>query len=326
MLSGEFELDLVTTEPEKFVDARGEGLEVHGGVFESSIRGEVRALREYLRENEPSAVVQLTDPPVHGTIAGFLSKRYGVPFVYRYAGDRFYEYRVTRASKKLPLFVLNNVVGRVPLRYADRFIVLGPTGRKRLEERGIDPYMVEVLPPSVDSSLFSRTVNDAAPGIPEDAKVVLLVGRLSRMKGLGLLKRTIPEVLRERNDLHFLFVGGGRGELSLPEEHSDSVSLVGSVPPQEMPSYYAEADLLAHPALTEGLPRVLIEALTTGTPVLARDVGEIGSVTSNTFETDEQFVEMLVNFERLPLDDASSFSRESLKKDYVDFFRGLVQH
>jgi glycosyltransferase involved in cell wall biosynthesis len=139
------------------------------------------------------------------------------------------------------------------------------------------------------------------------------------MKGFDALGEAIPRVLATRDDLHFVFVGVDRVP-RVPNRYGDHLTAVGRVDPAEMPRYFARADVFLHPSLSEGLPRVLGEALFSHTPVLARDVGEIGSVTDNTFTTNDEMVSMLLDFEDLPLDDPTPLSRSSLRPDYVDFY------
>ncbi|WP_436911286.1 glycosyltransferase family 4 protein [Halosimplex marinum] len=322
MLDGEFALHLVTTDPDAFDEAVLSRVAVFGADRASTRRGEFRAALGYLREREPAAVVQLTKPPLHGSMVAPLARRNGVPFVYRYAGDRFVTFRVTRGWKRATAFGLNNVLGRLPVRLATAAIAMGPAGRRRLVDRGVDPESVAILPPSVDPDRFDGEPS-AAPFDAAAGKTVAFLGRLSRLKGAATLERTIPEILRERPDLRFVFVGDRGYDLSLPAASARRVTHVGRVPPDRVPDCLAAADLLVHPSLTEGLPRAVLESLAVGTPVLARDVGDVGYATGNTFETDAEFVRRVVDLESLPLDDVEPFTVDALAPDCVSFFESV---
>jgi len=65
---------------------------------------------------------------------------------------------------------------------------------------------------------------------------------------------------------------------------------------------------------------VVLEALAAETPVLARDVGDVASVTDNTFQADGELVDALTDFETLPLDDVTPFTVDALAPRYRDFF------
>lgn len=298
------------------------GYTIFGRELSSTLRGSFRALAQYLNTHDPSALLQITDPPIHGTLAGFLARRHDVPFVYRYSGDRFYEYRVTKGRERVVAFGLGAVLGRVPIRFATQHITLGPTGKRRLIARGVAPDRIVTLPPAVDLDRFENP-DPAALEVPGDRKVVLFVGRLSYLKGAETLEYVIPHILNRRDDLQFVCVGRVEQELDLSSSAREHVTVVGRVPPDAVPSYMAAADLLVHPSLTEGVPRVLLEALAVGTPVLARDVGDVASITDNTFRTDTELLGELTVLESLPLDDVTPFTREHLAPRYRRFFEQL---
>jgi glycosyltransferase involved in cell wall biosynthesis len=65
----------------------------------------------------------------------------------------------------------------------------------------------------------------------------------------------------------------------------------------------------------------LLESLAAGTPVLARDVGDVASVTDNTFDSDKELENRLTNLESIPLEDVSPFTPEHLEPAYRDFFQ-----
>jgi len=121
-------------------------------------------------------------------------------------------------------------------------------------------------------------------------------------------------------DLQFVLVGDKQDTLEIPTQYRDHVTLQGKISPEVIPNYYHKSDLLVHPSLTEGIPRVVLEALASGTRVIARNAGDISSVTGNTFNTDDEFVSMVSRFESLQLDDVGSFSRDALKPKYRSFF------
>jgi glycosyltransferase involved in cell wall biosynthesis len=54
----------------------------------------------------------------------------------------------------------------------------------------------------------------------------------------------------------------------------------GETCPQADPAHYQAASLLVHPSRSEGLPCVLVEALLSGCPVIATDVGGISELVS----------------------------------------------
>lgn len=284
-----------------------------------TLLGSIQALSEYLQSHNPKALLQITDPAVDGTIAGVLASRHDVPFVYRYSGDRFYEYRVATGRERFVAFALGNVLGRVPLRFATQYIALGPNGKDRLSAHGVSRDQIAILPPAVDVTRFDDP-DPPSLDIPPKRSQILFVGRISKLKGAETLERAIPRVLSNREDLQFVFVGDVQRELAVPRDVQDHITYCGPVSPENIGDYMAAADLLLHPSLTEGIPRVLLESLAVGTPVLARNVGDIESVTDNTFDSDGELVRRLTKLEEIPLDDVTPYTLEELAPSYQKFF------
>jgi glycosyltransferase involved in cell wall biosynthesis len=320
MLSENFDLTLISTQEKEFEFAE-RYYTVYDESHHSTFSNGILSLKKYFQRHDPLVVTQLTQPPTHGTIVGSLASKFDTPFVYRYSGDRFYGYRVRQGWRKWGTFMIDNMIGRIPLYIAKKYIALGPTGKARLVDRGVPPSEITILPPGVDPSRFSHhSVPRINLNVPEDRSIVLFLGRCNRLKGLGTLERTIPSIIDRRSDIHLVLVGSGDSVLHLPPDYRDHVTTVGQVPPDQVPAYLRRADLLVHPSLTEGVPRAVLEALFTNTPVVARAVGDIPFVTTNTFSGDDEFIEMVCDFETLEVDEPSRFRRENLKQDYNRFY------
>jgi glycosyltransferase involved in cell wall biosynthesis len=140
----------------------------------------------------------------------------------------------------------------------------------------------------VSSSLYDRELASVPRTRPEGAPFrVLYVGFLRRAKGIDTLLRAFEAFLKRRPDAELHVVGvygtddssGAEIEASVRRlESSGSVRFLGhrAFGP-ELFSCYANADVLVLPSLSEGTPRVLIEARALGCPVIATRVGGIPS-------------------------------------------------
>jgi glycosyltransferase involved in cell wall biosynthesis len=116
--------------------------------------------------------------------------------------------------------------------------------------------------------------------ISERKNIVGYIGRLSEEKGVLNFVKTIPEIIKERDDLEFLIGGDGqlRNEIEayLDENNLNSkVKLVGWIPHDKLPDYMNELKLLVLPSYTEGLPNIMLEAMACETSVLATPVGGV---------------------------------------------------
>lgn len=318
MLNKEFELHHVTSKPEKFCSDIPKYFEIHSPVQGNTHIDAARCLNAYFNNNTPDVVTQIGRVPVDGNIIS-LFKNKDTKFVCRYSGDLFYEYKLDSGVRMVSSYIIKNIMGKMPMNSASKFIAMGPRQKSRLISRGLKPTDVEVLPPPIDTErLFpSSSVN---LGIPPEKNVILYVGRVSERKGAKTLETIIPEVLDKRQDLHFVLVGAVNYKLRFAKRYENQVTIVGSVSPDEVPKYHKLADLYIHPSLTEGISRSLLEAISSDTPVITRDVGDQAYATTNYFTTDDDLVSMIVDFEALPNSDPSRFSIKKLKKKYVKFF------
>lgn len=111
------------------------------------------------------------------------------------------------------------------------------------------------LPPAADRP-------PAPPGL--DRPYVLAVGTDTARKNLGLLDALAPEL--ERHGLDVVIAGGGRPYMT---PGGGRARRLGYVQEALLPALYANAAVLAMPSTYEGFGLPCIEAMATGTPVVA---------------------------------------------------------
>jgi phosphatidylinositol alpha-1,6-mannosyltransferase len=170
-------------------------------------------------------------------------------------------------------------------RDVDALTYLGDYTRARLA-RAVAPYddRLRRLVPAVDSTHFHPDAGGAerreSLGLAS-RPVVVCVSRLMPRKGQDVLVRALPEIRRRVPDAALVLVGGGpsRSRLKrLAVEHAvdEHVVFVGSVPHDDLPSWYGVGDVFAMPCRervggldVEGLGMVFLEAAACGLPVVA---------------------------------------------------------
>lgn len=143
-----------------------------------------------------------------------------------------------------------------------------------------------LLENGVDHALFyprDRGRCRRALGLPEQGKIVLFVGDLTREKGAGELA-TAWAAVRDASTSPVHLVMVGEGPLSAPiaeatarlgEPEKGRAILTGMVPLTEVAEHLGACDLLALPSHHEGTPNVVLEALASGRPVVGSRVGGI---------------------------------------------------
>jgi glycosyltransferase involved in cell wall biosynthesis len=149
---------------------------------------------------------------------------------------------------------------------------------------------MRIIPMGVDLKLFSGKSPDRIRkryGIA--SKLVVFVGRLAEKKGATYLISAVSLLRKSFPDCKLLIVGDGperkRLEMQvLAQGLKDSVIFAGSVPKESLPYFFAAADVFVLPSIvdrsgdTEGLGVVLLEAIASGVPVVASNVGGVPDI------------------------------------------------
>lgn len=118
------------------------------------------------------------------------------------------------------------------------------------------------------------------PGPRNDPPKILYVGLLTPRKGVVDLIDA-SDVLRARGIAHELVLVGGTPDEGTAEERevreaaAGKATVLGSRPHEAMPDIYRDADMFCLPSWWEAMPLTLLEAMATGLPCVATEVGDI---------------------------------------------------
>lgn len=139
---------------------------------------------------------------------------------------------------------------------------------------------------------FKPVVNpDEKSNIEKNEIIIINVGRIEKNKNqLGFLKvvNSINKYYESKKKLRVRLVGdisdiGYFSELErFATEHDIKIEHV-QVERKDMPKIYSNSDLLIHTSKIECLPTVLIEAVSSGIPVFASDVGGVKEILHSDF-------------------------------------------
>lgn len=148
---------------------------------------------------------------------------------------------------------------------------------------------IAVVPCGVNLDLFGPMDKQAVRrqlGFAESESIVLFVGRLAPIKGIDRLLRAMTH-LKLPKPMRLVIIGGD--DHHTPEmqnlEHlstelgvQDSVVFLGRVEHEKLPPYYCAADVVVLPSHYETFGLVALEALASGTPVVATPVGAMETI------------------------------------------------
>jgi len=229
-----------------------------------------KALGVLLGELEPD-LLHVHDLLVSPPLARGFRRRFPVVFT----NHTSVYVRWSESAWRRPLLRL--LVGR-----PDGIIAVSPVLEER--SRAHRPVCLELIPSGVDTDRFQPSQPDpgllGSLGLAADDPVVLYVGRLAPVKGLPHLVAAIGRIRAAVPGVRLLIAGGGSeaetealtrvvAEAGLEEE----VNLLGPVPHELLPRYYALASVVALPSLMEATSIAGLEAMACGAPLVGTRVG-----------------------------------------------------
>jgi glycosyltransferase involved in cell wall biosynthesis len=166
-------------------------------------------------------------------------------------------------------------VERALARLADRIVAITDSLREfTIEQAGVDPGKVETIHYGLDDLPLAWGTNPP-DAVPDDARILLAVARLTRQKGVDEAIRALPSL---PSDTVLVVLGEGpeRGELErLARELGvgPRVFLPGRVP--DVAAWLRRATVYVHPARWEGFGLGVLEAMHAGLPVVATRVSSL---------------------------------------------------
>ena len=158
--------------------------------------------------------------------------------------------------------------------------------RDIVAQMGVDPARLHVVPVGVDQRQFrplphirrvrGRLLTTASSDVP--------------LKGLTYLIDALAKVRAERPDAHLVVIGRPRHRSAIPKQIdalglTDAVEFVSGVSDERIVELYNEAECAVVPSLYEGFSLPAIEAMCSGTPLVATRGGALPEVAGTSGET-----------------------------------------
>lgn len=192
---------------------------------------------------------------------------------------------------------------RQVLRRADRVVVatLAELTQLRFLYKA-DARKLVVIPPGVDTCHFYPIPADEAKeflGLKPEDRMILFVGRIEPLKGVDTLIKAMAHLdlslTSQDRPVHLAIIGGEpnaepndmSAEMSRLQRMCDDLCMgsmvvfLGKRAQDTLPYYYSAAEVLVMPSLYESFGMVALEAMASGTPVVASEVGGLGYLVQN---------------------------------------------
>lgn len=209
------------------------------------------------------------------------AKLAGVPVTIASIRDR--GVYLTPAKKLVQKYICN---------LADSILVNADSIRDWLVEEGYQEKKITVIRNGLDLSLYGKRPKNFALqrefGFPDSSPLVMMMSRLDQQKGIEDLLHAAVIIIRHCPKTRFLIVGESLGGNSINrtagleymrklEQLVIDLDLTGHVVftgyRSDVPDMLAQATVSVLPSYSEGLSNSLLEAMASGVPVVATNVG-----------------------------------------------------
>jgi D-inositol-3-phosphate glycosyltransferase len=297
-----------------------------------------------------------------GVAAEYLKETWKVPIVHMFHTLGHMKNRVARNQSEFEgAYRLDGEQRCMDI--SDRLIVSTPAEVQQMEAYyQLDQNKIEIIPPGVDLSHFYPIPKDeakAAIGIPQDAQMLLFVGRIEPLKGIDTLLHALA-IMRDECHLetcsYHLAIIGGDTQVDLGSSGSeinrlkdlcqslglnDMVVFLGKRDQSTLPYYYSAAEVLVMPSYYESFGMVALESMACGTPVVASHTGGLAYLVQNGIngftvsggnvkELAKRLTQLIVNDElrekigRQAAEFARSFSWETITAKMISVYDKVI--
>lgn len=184
-----------------------------------------------------------------------------------YQWSQFSKREEAKHFKRFVIFLIE----RVAYRRAKTIIVTTNEDAQYIEKRySLPAQKIHVIPNYVDTDLFQPL------GKQKERNSICFVGRLEPQKNLLSLVEAIQDT-----GAHLIFYGEGSLKNKLEQKAKSlgiPLSLYGKIPNGHLPEALNACEIFILPSLFEGNPKVLLEAMSCGLPVIGTRVDGIQSI------------------------------------------------
>lgn len=192
----------------------------------------------------------------------------------------------------------------------------------------VDPKKVNTIKNSYNAKIFQpcdvsrkELLKSLDFNIPDDATIINLTGKLTRIKGVDILLEANRLLPAERN-IHIIVVGtGALDDLIDPEDAGkycfDRVHFTGQIAPSVVAKIHNISKFSVVPSRSEGFPISCIEAMGCGLPVIITELGGSEKITSGRIipqEDPQALTNAIMELQDMPFVEFQTLSTQALNR------------
>jgi len=184
-------------------------------------------------------------------------------------------------------WIFKNAISKIIIKNAGAVITLTEDMKKEMTK--IYKRDISVIPNGLDIKKFNNLSKEnirRVMNISNDEKIIIFVGRLHPVKGVEYLIEAMEHIRQNDVKTKLIIVGDGTERERLEKlvkkfDLTKNVLFVGRISNEDIPKYMTLSDVLVLPSLKEGFPNILLEAMASGLPVIATNIGGISEIIKN---------------------------------------------
>lgn len=225
--------------------------------------------------------------------------------------------------------------------------VIAPTKKveRTLREYGLTESKIAVIPSGICLEKFQKKCSEeelkqlrATYDIPQEARVLLSLGRLGFEKRVDELIYGMCHLIKHGENVRLLIVGDGPARASLEElterlRLGTYVKFAGMAAPEDTPKYYQLGDLFVCASTSETQGLTYIEAMASGLPLVCRKDACLYGVLEEagngySYENLNEFSEAVSRMLKEPswMEKAAEHSRNNARKFGTEQFGNMVMN
>ncbi len=218
-----------------------------------------------------------------------LKKAYNIPYTLITHGDIFYR---PRGAYDWRLTAFYRAVTPIAYRNASVVLALSPYMASCAKKNGAKARRVHIVPNGIAKEDIGAcqigSNKRIKPSTSMELVKLLYVGAIHKIKGVDILIDACKLLVHKKVKFHLQMIGEGslQEPLQMKIEKADlthQITFLNKIPRDALGSYYKMADIVCAPSIDEPFGLVILEALLSGTPVVASNTGGIPYIIRNGF-------------------------------------------
>ena len=235
-----------------------------------------RRLHETISQFQPDIILSYWLHP-DGEVAVKAAREHGIPVVVMTGGSDILLLTKNHHRKRAIKSVLQQ---------ADGVITVSNDIKQAVKNLDIHSEKINTVYRGVDQNLFTPGNQQEARqrlGLPHNRKIIVSVGRLEPVKGHSVLLDACHKISKQGTPFTCYVLGDGSLKTVLSQKIKQGglgefFQLTGSQQQSRLADWYRAADFIVLPSLSEGIPNVLLEAISCGRSFVASNVGGIPEI------------------------------------------------